>query len=98
IARAKSLGVPDAEISTSGYTIGPRYVSDGTINGYEASEQLQLKWHNVDNVGTALDALVQQGGATRAGLSFGLADPKSAQAEALVAAIADARSRAAAMA
>lgn len=98
IARIKSLGVPDQDISTSGYSIGPRYTNDGTINGYQASEQLQMKWHNVDNVGTALDALVQQGGATRIGVSFGLADPKAAQAEARTLAIGDARARAAAMA
>jgi uncharacterized protein len=98
IARIKSLGVPDQDINTSGYSIGPRYTNDGTITGYQASEQLEMKWHNVDNVGTALDALVQQGGATRIGVSFGLADPQAAQAEARTLAIGDARSRAAAMA
>jgi uncharacterized protein YggE len=98
IAKIKSLGVPDKDINTSSYSIGPRYTNDGTINGYQASEQLQMTWHNVDNVGTALDALVQQGGATRIGVSFGLADPKAAQAEARTLAIGDARARAAAMA
>jgi len=98
IARIKSLGVPDQDINTLGYSIGPRYANDGTITGYQASEQLEMKWHNVDNAGTALDALVQQGGATRLGVSFGLADPKAAQAEARTLAIGDARSRAAAMA
>src|SRR5579859_5220817 len=98
IARVKSLGVPDQDINTSGYSIGPRYTNDGSITGYQAGEQLEIKWHNVDNVGTALDALVQQGGATRIGVSFGLADPKAAQAEARALAIADARGRAAAMA
>jgi uncharacterized protein YggE len=98
IARIKTLGVPDQDINTTNYSIGPRYTTAGTINGYDASEQLEMKWHNVDNVGTALDALVQQGGATRIGVSFGLADPKAAQAEARTLAIGDARSRAAAMA
>jgi uncharacterized protein YggE len=98
IARAKGLGIPDSDINTSGYAIGPRYTSDGSVNGYEASEQLEMKWHNVDNVGTALDALVQQGGATRVSVSFGLADPKAAQADARALAIADARNRGAAMA
>ena len=81
IARIKSLGVPDQDVNTSGYSIGPRYTNDGTITGYQASEELEFKWHNVNNVGTALDALVQQGGATRIGVSFGLNDPKAAQAE-----------------
>jgi len=100
IAKAKSLGVPDKEISTSGYSIGPIYSPDGraVITGYQAGLSLNLKWHNVDNVGTALDGLVQQGGATRISVSFGLNDPKVAQAEARALAIADARSRASAMA
>ena len=98
VARAKALGVPDTDVNTSGYAIGPHYSNDGSLAGYDASEQLTIKWHNVDNVGTALDALVQQGGATRISVSFGIADLKSAQADARAQAIADARTRATAMA
>lgn len=100
VAKAKSLGIPDSEINTSGYSIGPMYAPDGkqTVTGYQAGESLELKWHNVDNVGNALDGLVQQGGATRIGVTFGLNDPKAAQAEARSLAIADAKSRAQAMA
>lgn len=99
IARAKALGIADTDINTAGYSVGPYYSPGGqTISGYQASEQLQLKWHSVDTVGKALDALVQEGGATNVGVSFGLADPKAAQAEARTLAIADARGRAQAMA
>ncbi len=99
IAKAKALGIADKDISTSGYSVSPNYVgSDQTINGYRASEQIQLKWHNVDTVGGAMDSLVQQGGATNVSVGFGLASPKAAQAEARALAIADARTRAQAMA
>jgi len=99
IARAKALGIADKDINTSGYSVGPVYSSNSqTITGYRASEQLQLKWHNVDTVGKTLDGLVQDGGAMQVGVSFGLADPKAAQAEARNLAIADARARAKAMA
>lgn len=99
IARAKALGIADKDINTSGYWVGPYYSPGGqTISGYRASEQLQLKWHSVDNVGKTLDALVQEGGATHVSVSFGLADPKVARAEARTLAIADAHSRAQAMA
>jgi hypothetical protein len=99
IARIKALGVPDKDLNTSGYAVGPIYTPSGqTISGYRASEQLQVTWHDVNNVGKALDAIVQEGGATNVGASFGLADPKAAQAEARTLAIADARSRAQAMA
>jgi uncharacterized protein YggE len=99
IARVKALGVPDKDLNTAGYWIGPEYAPNAqTITGYRANEQLQVKWHNVDTVGKVLDAIVQEGGATNISVSFGLADPKPAQAEARSLAIADARARAAAMA
>ena len=99
IARIKALGVADKDLNTSGYEVGPTYAPNGQIvNGYRASEQLQITWHDVSTVGRALDAIVQEGGATNVGASFGLTDPKAAQAEARGLAIADARSRAQAMA
>jgi uncharacterized protein YggE len=99
IARVKSLGVADKDLNTTAYSVGPVYTPSGqTVSGYRASEQLQITWHSVDTVGKALDAIVQEGGATNVGVSFGLADPKAAQAEARTLAIADARSRAQAMA
>lgn len=98
IARAKSLGIADKDINTSGYWVGPNYVQNNTIDGYRASEQLVLKWHNVDTIGKTLDALVQEGGATQISVNFTLADPKASQAEARTLAIGDARSRAQAMA
>ena len=99
ISRIKALGVPDQDLNTSGYWVGPVYSPGGqTITGYRAAEQLSAKWHNVDNVGKALDAIVQDGGATNVSVSFTLNDPKSAQAEARTLAIADAKSKASAMA
>lgn len=99
IARIKSLGVSDKDISTSGYWIGPNYNGpDQTVTNYRASEQISFQWHNVDTAGKTLDAIVQEGGATNVGVYFSLADPKSAQAQARAQAIADARSKAQAMA
>lgn len=99
ISRIKALGVADKDLNTTGYWVGPIYSQSGqTITGYRASEQLQVKWHNVDTIGKALDAIVQEGGATNLSVSFGLADPKSAQAEARSLAIGDARAKAQAMA
>jgi uncharacterized protein YggE len=99
ISRIKSLGVADKDLNTTGYWIGPVYAPGGqAIAGYRATEVLQIKWHNVDTVGKTLDAIVQDGGATQINISFGLEDPKAAQAEARSLAIADAKSKAQAMA
>lgn len=99
IARVKSLGVGDSDLSTSGYWVGPAYSNDGsTITEYRAYEQLLVKWHNVDTVGKTLDAIVQEGGAGSISVSFGLADTKPALGEARTLAIADAKAKAQAMA
>ena len=99
IDRIKALGVADGDLNTTGYWIGPVYGPEGqTVTGFRATEQLQLKWHNVDSVGRALDAIVQEGGATNMYVSFTLNDTKPAQAEARALAIADAKAKASAMA
>ncbi len=99
LARIKALGVTDKDLNTVGYWVGPVYGPSGqTIEAYRASEQLQVKWHNVDTVGKTIDAIVQEGGATNISVGFGLADPKSAQADARSLAIADAHAKAQAMA
>jgi uncharacterized protein len=98
IARIKALGVSDADLSTTGYWVGPTYAPDGqSVTGYRATEELQVKWHDVGTVGKTLDAIVQEGGATQISVGFGLADPKVAQAQARSQAIAEARSKAQAM-
>ena len=99
IAKAKAIGIADKDINTGGYSIGPTYSNDGrTITGYQASETLELKWHNVDTTGSALDALVQDGGATRISVSLGVGDLSGPQGQARALAIADARAKAQAMA
>ena len=99
ITRIKALGVPDSDLSTTGYWVGPVYDQTGrSITDYRASEDLVAKWHTVDSVGKVLDAIVQEGGATNVSVSFQLNDPKPAQAEARSLAIADARAKASAMA
>jgi hypothetical protein len=52
----------------------------------------------VNTAGTAVDALVQSGGATNVNVGFGLDSPKVAQAQARALAIADAKTKAQAMA
>jgi len=99
IAKAKAIGIADKDINTGGYSIGPTYSNDGrTITGYQASETLELKWHNVDTTGSALDALVQDGGATRISVGLGVGDLSGPQGQARALAIANARNKALAMA
>ena len=98
---AKQLGIADADTKHGGYSIQPQYAyapgAPPRISGYQASQQLILTYRTVDRAGQALDRLVQAG-ATNASVQFALEDPKAAQADARRLAIADARTKAQAMA
>lgn len=102
LARAKQLGVADADTKNGGYSIQPQYAYGPNqapkITGYQATQQVVLTYRKVDDAGKALDALVQNDGATNASLQFALEDPKGAQADARKKAVADAKAKAQAMA
>jgi uncharacterized protein YggE len=100
--RAKALGIADKDTKSGGYSIQPQYAygpgAAPKITGYQATQQVVLSYRKVDEAGSALDALVQNDGATNASVVFSLEDPKGAQADARRQAIADARAKAQAMA
>jgi hypothetical protein len=102
LAAAKKLGIADADLKTAGYSIAPQYAYDSgrapRVTGYQATQMLSLTLRRIDDAGKALDALVQNDGATNASISFSLDDPKAAQADARKLAVEDARSKADAMA
>lgn len=102
LAQARALGFADKDIATAGYSIAPLYAYDEgrapTITGYQATQMLTLKLRAIGDAGKALDALVQNDGATNASVTFTLEDPKPAQAEARRLAVEEARAKAEAMA
>lgn len=103
LAAAKGLGVADADIQTAGYILSPTYAFDDRggnprITGYQAQQMVTLTLRTITDAGKALDALVQNDGATNVGIQFSLSDPKAAQADARRLAVEDARSKAEAMA
>jgi uncharacterized protein YggE len=102
LERAKQLGVASTDTKSGGYSIQPQYAYGPNqapkITGYQAAQQVVLTYRKVDDAGRALDALVQNDGATNASLQFALENAKAAQADARTQAIADARAKAQAMA
>ncbi len=102
LAAAKTLGIADKDVATSAYRIEPQYAYDQgkapRITGYQATQMLTLKVRTIDAAGRALDALVQNDGATNASLAFSLEDPKPTEAQARELAIKDAQAKADAMA
>ncbi|MEO1786209.1 MAG: SIMPL domain-containing protein [Pseudomonadota bacterium] len=81
----KSAGIDDRDMQTSNFQIYPRYeyvkVQSSSsssqrqeLQGYRVSNQLTIKVRDLDALGPTLDALVEAGGNTFAGLRFALDD------------------------
>ncbi len=94
----KDLGTADKDIQTTNYSISPEYNSQkgetNQITGYRVSDTVQVTVRNLDNVGTVLDQATQVGANNIFGISFGVENPATLQAEARAKAFADAQARA----
>jgi uncharacterized protein YggE len=94
----KDLGIADKDIQTTNYSINPEYSSQkgetNQITGYRVSDTVQVTVRNLDNIGTVLDQVTQAGANNIFGISFGIENPATLQAEARAKAFADAQARA----
>jgi uncharacterized protein len=94
-----ALGVKDDEISTTGVNLYPSYGSDGTnVSGYQASNQVSVTFHDLGLIGRAIDEAVKAGANLTNGVMFQMSPGNKGSEQALATAIADARSKASAMA
>jgi uncharacterized protein YggE len=95
IEQIKQLGVAEKDIQTSGFNISPTYSSDGReVTGYTVSNQVSVVIRDLAQAGTLLDQVVQAGANRIYGVSFTVADPAAALAQARDKAVADAKARA----
>lgn len=95
----KKLGVAEKDIQTSNININATYGENGrTVTGYQVSNTVAVVIRDLAQAGSLLDKVVSAGANTINGLSFGIENPKSLQEQARNAAIADAQTRAQAMA
>jgi uncharacterized protein YggE len=98
IAALRKAGVADRDIQTSSINLNPQYRYGENvppvITGYQASNQVSVRFRDVARSGAILDALVAQGTNQINGPSFALDKPEAALDEARAQAIATARARA----
>jgi uncharacterized protein YggE len=93
------LGLKDDDISTTGVNLYPSYGSDGTnVSGYQASNQVSVTFHDLGLIGRAIDDAVKAGANLTNGAMFQMSPGNKGSEQALATAIADARSKASAMA
>lgn len=103
LALLGQAGVAARDMQTSSMSLSPvwdnpRESSPGgrpEITGYQASNTVTVRVRPLDELGSILDVVVENGANLFQGLSFGLQNPKPAQDEALQAAVVDAMRKAA---
>ena len=98
VAALRRAGVADRDIQTSAISLNPQYRYGENvppvITGYQASNQVSIRFRDVQRAGAILDTLVAQGANQINGPSLSVDKPEAALDEARTAAIAKARARA----
>jgi len=98
VAALKKAGVADRDIQTSAINLNPQYrYADNqppVLTGYQATNQVSVRFRDVKRAGAILDALVAQGANQINGPNFALDEPDAALDEARTQAVTIARKRA----
>lgn len=98
LAALKKAGVADGDVATADVGLSPQYrYQDGQppqITGYQASNNVAIRFRDVKRAGTILDALVAAGANQISGPDLSIDQPDAAFDEARVDAIKRARARA----
>ncbi|MGQ0765204.1 MAG: SIMPL domain-containing protein [Gemmatimonadota bacterium] len=91
----KAAGIPDAQISTSGYNVWPEYAhAEGRpprVTGYRAHNSVAVEIRRIDQVGRVIDAALAAGANNLSGVSMFVSDTDSARRNALRSAVTRAR-------
>jgi uncharacterized protein YggE len=99
-AALRRAGIADRDVQTSAVSLFPQYRQDpapgGTpqISGYQATNEVTIRFRDVAATGAILDALVAQGANQISGPSLEVSKPEEALDEARTKALAAARTRA----
>lgn len=98
LAALKRAGVADKDVTTTAISLSPQYRYNNNqppvITGYQANNQVTIRFRDVAKSGTILDALVKEGANEINGPNLTIDNPEAAQDEARIAAIKTARTRA----
>lgn len=98
VAALRKAGVADRDIQTSAINLNPQYRYGENvapvITGYQASNQVTVRFRDVKKAGAILDTLVAQGANQINGPTFTIDKPEAALDEARTAAVTKARARA----
>lgn len=92
------LGIAETDLRTTNFSVYPmqQYNEQGEISGttYRVENNMEVKVRELDSLGAILDAALQAGANTIYGVQFDLADREAANAQAIEAAMQNAKVRA----
>lgn len=82
ISDLKALGISEKDIKTTNYSVNPNYNPvplgivrpDGSANGYEVTQNLEVKIKPIENVNKAIDAATADGANLVGGVNFTFSD------------------------
>jgi uncharacterized protein YggE len=99
IVALNKAGVPSTSIHTTWYNIHPTYgppskQGQQQINGFQASDSLQISVPNLKNVGAIIDTLVQAGVTQINGVNYQVSNPLTVQNKLYAEALTDAKAQA----
>jgi uncharacterized protein YggE len=102
MTQLEQAGIAPEDIQTSSLSVHPQYIprpdpeeTTPRVERFEASSELTVRVRDLDQLGTLLDAVVQNGANLMRGLSFGLQDAEKSQDAARTRAVEDAMRKAA---
>jgi uncharacterized protein YggE len=94
-AAVNTLGVADADIQTTNYSIYPQYNADGqTVTGFTVNNTVSIKVKDLKKLGDIISAAVSAGANNSYGISFDVSDRTGAYNQALAQAMDKAKARA----
>jgi uncharacterized protein len=97
LAALKRAGVADKDVTTSAVNLSPQYRYNNNqppvITGYQANNQVTVRFRDITRSGAILDALVKEGSNEINGPSLTIDNPEAAMDEARIAAIKAGRAR-----
>lgn len=98
LAALKRAGVAERDIQTSSINLNPDYRYDNNqppkLTGYQASNQVSVRFRDIRNSGKILDALVAEGANQINGPNLTIDQPEAARDEARLQALSNGRARA----
>jgi len=98
IEALRGLGIAKGNLQTTDVSVSPKWSNDGSVNGYTAHNSVQVQVHRVGRSGHVVDVAVGAGATETSGPTFSRADREQLYESALRNAVAQARSKAEALA